>query len=84
MKRAKRDEAMSENTQWEYRIETVGSAFKGVKPEKLEIYLNEMGLDGWEVVSLHQPHSGSKVWITIKRPLRRSSRRRRTQPGDQW
>ena len=46
---------MSENVQWEYRIETIGSFFKGVKPEKLEVLLNELGMEGWETVNLHQP-----------------------------
>lgn len=75
---------MSENLQWEYRIETLGSAFRGVKPESLEIFLNELGVDGWEVVSVHQPHSSNQVWVTAKRALSRDSRRRRSQPGESW
>ena len=47
-------------------------------------YLNELGEEGWEVVSLHQPHSSNKVWVTIKRPLTTSTRRLRSRPEQQW
>ncbi len=75
---------MSENMQWEYKIEVLGSAFRGMKPEKLEVFLNELGLDGWEVVSVHQPHSSNQIWITAKRSITRDTRRRRSQPGQSW
>lgn len=75
---------MSDNIQWEYRIETIGSAFRGVKPEKLEFFLNELGLESWEVVSIHQPHSSNQIWVTAKRGMTRDSWRRRSQPGESW
>ena len=75
---------MTENVQWEYIIEKMGSAFFGVKPDKLEAFLNNLGSDGWEVVSLHQPHSSSQIWVTAKRAVSRDTRRRRNQPGDPW
>jgi hypothetical protein len=75
---------MAEKIQWEYRIEVFGSTFRGLKPENVEQYLNDLGLEGWEVVNLHHPTNSSKVWITIKRPLPESTRRRRSQSSDQW
>lgn len=75
---------MTENTQWEYRIEVVGSALRSLKPENVEQYLNDLGLEGWEVVNLHHPTNSNKVWITIKRPLSTSTRRRRSQPDEEW
>jgi hypothetical protein len=42
-----------ELTQWEYRVQTVGGFFSGVKADALEELLNEWGEDGWEVVSTH-------------------------------
>lgn len=75
---------MSEIIEWEYRIETIGSAFRGVKPEKLEDFLNELGMGGWEVVSVHQPHSSNQIWVTGKRPVTRETRRRWTRPEQQW
>jgi UDP-N-acetylenolpyruvoylglucosamine reductase len=75
---------MSENTQWEYRIETLGSAFRSPKPDQTEVFINELGLEGWEVVSLHQPHSSNMVWVTAKRALSSTTRRQRNRPDDQW
>lgn len=75
---------MSEIMEWEYRIEVLGSTFRGVKPEKLELFLNEVGLDGWEVASVYQPHSSNQIWVTMKRVVTRDTRRRRSQPGDPW
>ena len=75
---------MSENTQWEYRIEVIGSALRSTKPEQAEGILNELGLDGWEVVSLHQPTNSNKVWITVKRPVTTGTRRRRSRPDEAW
>ena len=75
---------MSEKIEWEYRIEVLGSAFRGVKPEKLVIFLNDVGMDGWEVVSVHQPHSSNQIWVTMKRIVTKDARRRRSQPGDPW
>ena len=75
---------MAENTQWEYRIDVVGSAWRSLKPENIEVYLNELGAEGWEVVNLHQPQNSNKVWITIKRPLTASVRRERTRDGLEW
>jgi hypothetical protein len=75
---------MSEQTQWEYRIDVVGSAWRSSKPEDVETYLNELGMEGWEVINLHQPENSNKVWITIKRLLTTSERRRRSRPGVEW
>ena len=75
---------MAEKIQWEYRIDVFGSVWRGLKPENVEQYLNDLGLEGWEVVNLHHPHNSNRVWITIKRSLSDSTRRRRSQPDDQW
>ena len=75
---------MAENTQWEYRIEIVGSFWKGSKPEEIEDYLNQLGEEGWEVINLHSPENSNKLWITIKRPLTTSIRRERTRSGFDW
>jgi len=71
---------MIENTQWEYRIDVVGSAWRGTKPETIEEYLNELGIEGWEVINLHQPENSNKIWVTIKRPLTTATRRQRSRP----
>ena len=75
---------MSESTQWEYQVVELGSTLRGVKPEEAEEAMNELGEAGWEVIHVQQLQSSNKLWITSKRPLTRSSRRRRTLPGERW
>jgi hypothetical protein len=70
----------TETNQWEYRIQTFGTFFSGVKDEDLETMLNEWGTEGWEVVSARGIENTSKVTILAKRPLTTSVRRRRTLP----
>lgn len=71
---------MTEEKQWEYRVQTIGSAF-GTKDEQLEVTLNEWGEEGWEAVSVYTPSNSSKVTIVAKRPLGTSERRRRSMPN---
>ncbi len=71
---------MAENTQWEYRVKTFGTMFRGEKDEDLEAALNEWGIDGWEILSARGVENTNKVVIIAKRPLSRATRRRRTLP----
>jgi hypothetical protein len=64
--------------QWEYRVQTVGSFWAGVKADELEQLLNEWGEDGWEVVSTHILENANKINVIAKRPLTDRSRRRRS------
>lgn len=72
---------MSEIAQWEYRVQTVGSFWKGVRAEELEQLLNEWGEDGWEVVSTHVIENSNKINVIAKRPLTAAVRRQRSMPG---
>jgi len=67
--------------QWEYRVQTVGAFFSGVKAEELEELLNEWGEDGWEVVSTHIIENANKVNVIAKRPLTDRIRRERSRPS---
>ncbi len=67
--------------QWEYRVQTVGSFFGGVKADELEQLLNDWGEDGWEVVSTHVLENTSKINVIAKRPLTRDVRRARSISG---
>jgi hypothetical protein len=72
---------MSEEIQlWEYRVETVGSLWSGVKANVLEELLNKWGEEGWEVVSTHILEGASKINVIAKRPLTDRARRRRLTP----
>ena len=65
---------------WEYRVQTVGGFFTGVKADVLEELLNQWGEEGWEVVSTHIIENANKINVIAKRPLTRSTRRGRSMP----
>ena len=67
--------------QWEYRVQTVGGFFTGVRAEELEELLNEWGEDGWEVVSTHIIENANKINVIAKRPLTDRTRRERSRPS---
>jgi hypothetical protein len=71
---------MTETTQWEYRVKTIGNAF-GTKDEQLEAVLNEWGLEGWQAIQVCTPSQRSKVTIVARRPLTATARRRSAWPG---
>jgi hypothetical protein len=54
--------------QWEYRVQTIGSAF-GTKDENIQATLDEWGIEGWEAINVYTPSQSSKVTIVTKRPL---------------
>ena len=66
--------------QWEYRVQTVGTFWSGVKADELEQPLNEWGEKGWEVVSTHIIENVNKINVIAKRPLTRETRRSRSMP----
>ncbi|GAB4419989.1 MAG: hypothetical protein Kow002_08070 [Anaerolineales bacterium] len=70
-----------EITQWEYRVETVGGFFTGVKADVLEEMLNEWGEEGWDVVSTHVIENANKINVIAKRPLTDRVRRERSRPS---
>jgi len=71
---------MAEQTNWEYRVKTIGNVF-GTKDEHIEATLNEWGAEGWEAVSVYTPEGSGKVTIVAKRPLTEAARRRRSWPA---
>lgn len=66
--------------QWEYRVQTVGAFWTGVKADELEQLLNTWGEEGWEVVSTHVLENQNKINVIAKRPLTRESKRMRSMP----
>jgi hypothetical protein len=65
---------------WEYRVQTFGSFWSGVKADELEATLNEWGEEGWEVTSTHILENQNKINVIAKRPLTRETIRRRSMP----
>ena len=71
---------MTEVQRWEYRVEMAGSFWSGPKPEALTEFLNALGEEGWEVISVENPPNSEKLRIVAKRPLAGSPRRQRNWP----
>ncbi|MEN9564657.1 MAG: hypothetical protein RIR73_2901 [Chloroflexota bacterium] len=67
-------------SKWEYRVQTVGGFWSGVKAEELEQLLNDWGAEGWEVVSTHVLENQNKINVIAKRPLTRDVQRQRSMP----
>lgn len=67
--------------QWEYRVQTVGGFFSGIKADELEEMLNDWGEDGWEVVAAHIIENANKINVIAKRPLTDRVRRERSRPA---
>jgi hypothetical protein len=68
---------MAEMKQWEYRAVSLGSFWNYSKDEDLEAAMNELGLEGWEVISVFTHHSTNKTFVVAKRPLDPDEARRR-------
>lgn len=71
---------MTETTQWEYRSVTLGSFWNPPRDEELEAALDELGVEGWEVVSAVALQNTNKFTILAKRPLSSETRRQRSWP----
>jgi len=72
---------MADDRQWEYRVMTFGSTFARPKDRDLETILNEWGEEGWEISGVLPHENSGKVSLVAKRPLDRTTRRRRGWPG---
>lgn len=71
---------MTETTQWEYRVQTIGSLF-GTKDENIQDTLNTWGEEGWEAINVYTPEGSGKVTMVAKRPLTERARRQRSIPS---
>jgi hypothetical protein len=63
---------------WEYQVEQFGSALKPVKPEELEIFLNESSLEGWELGHTASVSSGNKLLVVMRRKVESREKRRQS------
>lgn len=71
----------NELPKWEYRVQTVGTFWSGVKVDELEQLLNDWGEEGWEVVSTHVIENQNKINVIAKRLLTRDIIRKRSMPS---
>ena len=68
---------MEKRLLWEYKVIAVGGTLRGAKGEQIEARLNELGLEGWEVIATELPHNSGKLVVIAKRPLSAAERRQR-------
>ncbi len=71
---------MNESTLWEYRVISLGTVWRGPSDETVEETLNELGMQGWEVVSVAYDYRSGRVRAVAKRPLTDRARRQRSLP----
>ncbi|KAF1717415.1 hypothetical protein CSC74_00260 [Pseudoxanthomonas yeongjuensis] len=50
---------------WSYKVMEVKPAFTGLKSASIEEQLNQLGLQGWELVSVL--HAGLGAWLYLKK-----------------
>jgi hypothetical protein len=65
-------------TQWEYTVvEAYGinagptQEFLGLRSEPTAKYLNKLGAEGWELVTVVRAAEGERVYLFLKRPIPR-------------
>ena len=71
---------MADKVQWEYRVVSVGNMW-GTKPPELEATLNQLGLEGWEIIHVYNPYGSGQTMAVAKRLIDPSVRRRREWDG---
>ena len=69
-----------EMLKWEYKVQSVGTFWTGVKDAELEAMLNEWGEQGWEVVGFRSVENSNQAMLIAKRPLTREVMRWRSMP----
>ncbi len=72
---------MAETARWEYRVQSLGSAWHAPKEEALQEAMNALGEEGWEVFSVAMVANSLKVRISAKRPLSGRASRLSAWPG---
>jgi 3'-phosphoadenosine 5'-phosphosulfate sulfotransferase len=69
---------MSVGAQWEYTVESLGGALRGVRPEELADLLNQAAEESWEPVDMMLRSSNSnQIMIVLRRPTQTRARRRK-------
>lgn len=51
----------------EYRVEVIGSALRGAKPEELEALLTKAAQEGWELAEMSYKPNTSQLWVVLQR-----------------
>ena len=57
------------NDRWNYQVVEVKPVFMGLKRDVVQERLVQLGLQGWELVSVVQSHPFKPVQLYLKKPL---------------
>jgi hypothetical protein len=60
----------------EYRVETLGGAMRGPKPEDLEGLLNQASEEGWVLSEMGYKPNSNQLWVVLQRESPEGPRRR--------
>ena len=71
---------MERPLRWEYQVFSTGSTFKSPKDEELQFMFNELGAEGWEIITVNMPENTGKIRVVAKRPMGGPPRRSKTWP----
>ena len=57
------------SNRWSYQVVEVKSSFMGSTQEAAQERLNQLGLQGWELVAAVQPHRFNPVQLYLKKEM---------------
>lgn len=60
---------MAAGDRWNYQVVEVKPGFMGLSREAVQEKLVQLGLQGWELVSVVQSHPFKAVQLYLKKPL---------------
>jgi hypothetical protein len=63
--------------EWEYDVHTLGTIWRRPSPDDLVSMLNAAAAEGWETVSVVSPSNGNRLLVILRRPLAKTTRKRR-------
>ena len=55
------------NDRWSYQVVEVRASFLGATRAAVQERLNQLGLQGWELVSAVQPHQLAPMYLYLKK-----------------
>jgi len=61
---------------WEYKVQVLGSFWRGARAEDVQEFLTQVAEDGWEPLELTTMQNSSKMMLILRRPTETAGRKR--------